>query len=304
MIKKTLFQCIVCILAASTGLHAINWNPDGTDGDWNTPASWNGGVVPTVSDEAKINQPTNVTVASVTTPAPAGVVSTFSDDGDEDASRIAGTYTVTDAAGNASGTGADFTVVVATDGTPTVTLVSGGVGYADNETITIADSSLGSGGGAAVVVTVTVVDATAVANNLVTGVNSTLTVNTGAVLALATDMHVGNAGNVASETKNGTVQLDSGGQIVVGTKAYVGSWDTALAGVSPPSAVLNIAGGSLSIAKELYVGLGGNGTLNLSGGTVSFTEGNWQQLRIGSQQGDGVITVSYTHLTLPTICSV
>ena len=64
------------------------------------------------------------TVANVTTFAPAGAVATFTDNGGADGSRTAGTYTVTNAAGNASGTGADFTVVVAANGTPTVTLVS------------------------------------------------------------------------------------------------------------------------------------------------------------------------------------
>ena len=93
--------------------------------------------------------------ASATTYTPAGAVGTFSHNGAANGSRTAGTYTVTNAAGSASGTGADFTVVVAANGTPTVTLVSGGTGYVDNETITIADSSLGGGGGAAVVVTVT-----------------------------------------------------------------------------------------------------------------------------------------------------
>ena len=112
------------------------------------------------------------TVANVTTFAPAGAVATFSDNGGADGSRTAGTYTVTDAAGNSSGTGADFTVVVAANGTPTVTQVSGGTGYADNETITIADSSLGSGGGAAVVLTVTVA-ATAAATFTLSGASST-----------------------------------------------------------------------------------------------------------------------------------
>ena len=112
------------------------------------------------------------TVANVTTFAPAGAVATFSDNGGADGSRTAGTYTVTNAAGNASGTGADFSVVVAANGTPTVTLVSGGTGYADNETITIADSSLGGGGGAAVVLTVTVA-ATAAATFTLSGASST-----------------------------------------------------------------------------------------------------------------------------------
>ena len=112
------------------------------------------------------------TVANVTTFAPAGAVATFTSNGAADGSRTAGTYTVTDAAGNASGTGADFSVVVAANGTPTVTQTSGGTGYADNETITIADSSLGSGGGAAVVLTVTVA-ATAAATFTLSGASST-----------------------------------------------------------------------------------------------------------------------------------
>ena len=112
------------------------------------------------------------TVANVTTYAPAGAVATFSDNGGADGSRTAGTYTVTNAAGNASGTGADFTVVVAANGDPTITLVSGGTGYADNETITIADASLGGGGGAAVVVTVTAA-ATAAATFTLSGASST-----------------------------------------------------------------------------------------------------------------------------------
>ena len=96
------------------------------------------------------SQPANATVYF-----PAGAVGTFTSNGAADGSRTAGTYTVTDAAGSASGAGADFTVVVAANGTQTVTLVSGGTGYVDNETITIADASLGGGGGAAVVLTVT-----------------------------------------------------------------------------------------------------------------------------------------------------
>jgi len=112
------------------------------------------------------------TVAAVTTFAPAGAVATFTDNGGVDGSRTAGTYTVTNAAGNASGTGADFTVVVAANGTPTVTQVSGGTGYADNETITIVDASLGGGGGASVVLTVTVA-ATAAATFTLSGASST-----------------------------------------------------------------------------------------------------------------------------------
>jgi hypothetical protein len=105
--------------------------------------------------------------ADFVTAAPAGGVLTFTDNGAADGNRTAGTYTITDAAGSVAGTGADFTVVVAGDGTPTITKVSGGTGYAAAETITIADADLGGGGGAAVVITVSTV-ATAAATFSVT----------------------------------------------------------------------------------------------------------------------------------------
>ena len=85
-------------------------------------------------------------------------VGTFTSNGSADSSRTPGTYNITDAAGNLSGTDAKFKVVVASDGTPTITHVSGsGIGYAVNETITINDSSLGGGGGANIILTVTTV---------------------------------------------------------------------------------------------------------------------------------------------------
>ena len=43
-----------------------------------------------------------------------------------------------------NGTGATFDVVVASDGTPTVTLKTAGTGYAATDTLTIADGNLGA----------------------------------------------------------------------------------------------------------------------------------------------------------------
>jgi hypothetical protein len=146
------------------------------------------------------------TVASVTTYAPAGAVATFSDNGAADGSRTAGTYTVTNAAGNASGTGADFSVVVAANGDPTITQVSGGTGYADSETITIADASLGGGGGAAVVVTVTAA-ATAAATFTLSGASST---GSGASLTYQWQKQEGGTGswsNLSGKTSANTGSL-------------------------------------------------------------------------------------------------
>lgn len=107
-----------------------------------------------------------------TTDAPAGAVLTFTNNGAADASRTPGTYTITDAAGSVAGVGADFSVVVASDGTPTITKVSGGSGYAAAETITIADADLGGGGGAAVVITVSTVAAAAATFSVTASVTS------------------------------------------------------------------------------------------------------------------------------------
>ena len=76
-----------------------------------------------------------------------------------DNSRTAGTFYVANAGGSSSGTGADFKIIVDSEGKPDVYIdnrnsKTGGAGYSVGETITIADSSLGNGGGAAVVLTV------------------------------------------------------------------------------------------------------------------------------------------------------
>ena len=45
-------------------MYHIDWNTQGADGNWNSPDSWDGGVIPTASDDANINITTNVTVSS------------------------------------------------------------------------------------------------------------------------------------------------------------------------------------------------------------------------------------------------
>jgi len=156
-----------------------------TDGDGNTRhkaeciASFKDGstVVGDFLDDPAAADVLNVITISAqptaqTTDAPAGGILTFTDNGAADGSRTPGTYTITDAAGSVAGVGADFTVVVAGDGTPTITKVSGGSGYAAAETITIADADLGGGGGAAVVLTVSTVAAAAATFSVTASVTS------------------------------------------------------------------------------------------------------------------------------------
>ena len=89
-----------------------------------------------------------------------GEVTAFTHNGVTDSSRTAGTYYIDNVAGSASGTGCDIKVVVDSDGKPTIELdtrnsKTGGAGYVVGETLSVADSSLGSGGAPAIVLTVT-----------------------------------------------------------------------------------------------------------------------------------------------------
>ena len=87
-------------------------------------------------------------------------IDTFSITGGETGSgRTAGTYTFQNIAGDGSGTGADFEVVIADDGKATVTKTDQGGGYAVDETITLPNID-NFGGGTDIELTVTAVNTT------------------------------------------------------------------------------------------------------------------------------------------------
>ena len=72
-----------------------------------------------------------------------------------DASRTAGTYAVSLLTSDKLGTGAEFSIVVGTDGAiSSIAITSGGDQYQKNERITILDAQLGSGGAASITFTV------------------------------------------------------------------------------------------------------------------------------------------------------
>ena len=65
MMKKRIFYPTLCILATALSLNAqLDWNSANADGDWNTPESWDLGVLPTATDFARINGG-NATVSGV-----------------------------------------------------------------------------------------------------------------------------------------------------------------------------------------------------------------------------------------------
>ena len=89
----------------------------------------------------------------------AGEVASFTHNAITASNRTAGTYYVANAGGSSSGAGADFKIVVDSEGKPDIKIDNrtgkqGGAGYAVGETITIADSSVGNGGASAIVLTV------------------------------------------------------------------------------------------------------------------------------------------------------
>lgn len=81
-------------------------------------------------------------------------IATVSNIGANNASRTPGTYLNCISTTNGSGTGAKFTVIVDGSSAISVTCTHGGVDYLVGDTITIADSQLGSGGAPALTMTV------------------------------------------------------------------------------------------------------------------------------------------------------
>ena len=76
-----------------------------------------------------------------------------------DASRPVGNYIVSSFSTNGSGTGAAFIVIINPVGAASVEVTSKGSNYAENDTITIADSQLGNGGGSSLTFNVDTISA-------------------------------------------------------------------------------------------------------------------------------------------------
>ena len=169
------------------------------------------------------------------------------------------------------------------------------------------------------------------ANKLVNGHNSTITVSTGGTLTVTTDAEVGNTGNAANNNAEGTLVVDGGS--VVTEKLILGKFNDArkgtvtlnsgsisvgfntlsanndgdlvyqtkvvqIGGSNLGTGVVNMTGGNFTVYGNFRVGDFGAGALNLSGGTLDLTAGEWQNLRVGS--GNGAGTVNMTGGTLET----
>lgn len=99
--------------------------------------------------------------------------------GQANSNRTAGTYNAASSTSSGFGVGATFNVVVdaSTGNVSTLTLVSGGQGYAVNDTITIADTQLGQAGTAAPDLTFTVATVTSESTSAYKSVDVTLATN-------------------------------------------------------------------------------------------------------------------------------
>ena len=230
MTKKIIAQCIVCILSASTGLHAatIDWNSAGTDGDWNTSASWTGDVVPGVSDLARIKQAADVTVSA-------------------------------SASANKLVTGDDSTITISSAGSLTV------------ET----DVEVGNSGGVAY------------GTMFVDG--GTLTVKNKLSLALFGDDRTGtitfNSGNITVGVDLLSPVSDEDPTLVYNQRAVQ------IGGSNSGTGEVTMAGGTFKAYGKFNLGITGPGTLNLSGGTIDLTEGEWQNLEVG-KNGAGTVNMT------------
>lgn len=87
----------------------------------------------------------DITVNFVVTTINTGGVAFAAGSDSAGTTRTPGTYAAVATTGG-SGTGASFDIEVAADGSPTITVVSGGTGYASTDTFTVTDANLGGGG--------------------------------------------------------------------------------------------------------------------------------------------------------------
>ena len=234
--KKTIAQCILCILSASTGLHAqfvgVDWNRSVAEGDWNSTTSWDDEVVPTASDNVRIRDG-NVTVSTA-------------------------------ASANEIVTGLDSTVTVSSGGALTITV--------DAEVGNLGSPAFGT----------VVVD------------GGDLTIGEKLFLARFDDFRTGtiqlNSGNIS--VGNNTLTPNPDGDLIYQSKVVQ------IGGDNLGTGIMNIAGGNFTVYGNFRVGNEGEGTLNLSGGTLDLTAGNWHNIRVGS--GNGAGTVNMTGGTLET----
>ena len=199
----------------------------------------------------------------------ASIVNCSITSGGTDGGRTEGSYTVIDAGGSVSGTGADFVVDIDATGAAELTKKSGGTGYAANETITIAKADIG-GGSADLVITVSsitpVVQFHGNGSNL-TNLNGTnITSGTIAAARVAT-LNQNTSGSSASCTGNAATATKLAAAVNIGGVSFDGSAAINLPGVNA-AGNQNTSGNAATATKlAAAVNIGGvsfDGTANIN----------------------------------------
>ena len=114
---------------------------------WNE-GQYQGNVIP-ITGISKANPAVLTTASEHGIHSTAGIILAVDNIGAADASRTAGTYNGVSGSSTGSGTSDTYNITVDGSGAATIVIANGGSGHAVDDTITIADSSLGSGGAAA-----------------------------------------------------------------------------------------------------------------------------------------------------------
>ena len=276
MNKKIISFSTLCILATAVALNAqLDWNSADADGDWNTPASWDGGVVPGSADFVRIDGG-NATVSGV---ANVNKINT------------GGTSALTVDSGG-SLTVADILQVgevgdaAAGEKTGTLELNSGGQ-------ITVNTSvMIGSWNDIAQESFLDMAGGTFTAPKLYVGSGAAGTANlSGGTFTVGQELYVGGEASGTLNLSGGTLDVSPTG----------GGWRNLKIGNSEGNGTVNMTGGTL-LTDGVNMDNGGNNgntgnraagtaTFNLDGGILVFNNG-WAGNAGSDYNGDGVVQYS------------
>ena len=247
------------VAVVSTQVQAVDngWNGSAST-DWNNPANWSAGTVPTTADNAKVNISTG-NIATITANVPTV--------NDLDVGQVGGPQGPVGANGRLDHSAGSISV----NGWSFVGR-NGGTGVynlANTASTGGTYTNYGTGSGSFTSARLYVgLDGS--------GSNGTANINTSGTVSLSSDLNVGLGGNV------GTVNFDAG------TINRTGGW-TVVGIDNGSTGTMRMSGGTYNGSGDTFIGInGGTGTLVKSGGTL--TAGNY--LGFGRDGGNGTATIT------------
>jgi autotransporter-associated beta strand protein len=282
-----LFNTAAAVITLSSAAHGqtpVTWNGS-TSTDWNNPANWDGGVVPTKTpgnQHAVVNTfATNVATISADIVSPVDIFVGRGAGGNGKLNHTAGV----------ASTGDGNWMFVGTNGG------TGVYNLADTNTAGGGLTGFGQGSGS-----MSAGGRLYIGGNEAGGSNGTVNVNTSGTLVVGSELQVGTGGstgvlkieNGAVTTNNWTVFGNGAGgngtlHMTGGSLTKNGSNHFIIAD-NGSTGFAYVSGGSISVNNEIWVGQAGgsNGTLELSGGTV--TNNSW--VAVGRDGGTGTVNMT------------